>query len=105
MDRQELVEYILHQIDASDSMSGEYVLIHRNEAVRIIRELSGEQDIGKLRKKEDGRPMYYCVDCARSFRAEGREDPECFRKWHYHTWYALCPSCGREVSRNDRYWR
>jgi len=105
MGKQELINYLLEQIDASDSMSGEYVLIHRNEAVRLVRELSGEQDIKKITKNKDGRLLFYCTDCAKSFRADGREDPECYQKWQYHTWYAECPWCKREVSQNDRYWR
>ena len=38
-------------------------------------------------------------------RAEAREDKDCFERYHYHTWYADCPNCKKEVSQNDRYWR
>jgi DNA-directed RNA polymerase subunit RPC12/RpoP len=49
--------------------------------------------------------QFYCMDCGKSFLAVPREDRECFEKWQYHTWYAACPSCRREIVQTDRYWR
>ena len=49
--------------------------------------------------------LFYCPGCSRSFWAFGKEDLECFLRWHYHCWSAPCPSCGHETLQNDQYWR
>ena len=59
------------------------------------------------RKTAEGQEMlvFYCLNCTQSFRAQGREDPECLEKWHYHAWLAKCPRCGAEARQTDIYWR
>ena len=104
MTKDELTRYLLEMIETSDSMSGEYVIIGKKQAVEIARLLAGKEEL-EIPKDTDGKTLFFCADCARSFWAAAREDEDCFRKYKYHTWYASCPSCGREVSRNDRYWR
>jgi len=105
MEKEEMVSYILRQVETSDSVSGDYVIISREAALEIARLLSGKKEIKPAPKNADGQILFYCVDCSKSFRAVGREDRECFEKWKYHTWYADCPECGREASQTDRYWR
>ena len=105
MEKQKMIRYLQEQIGKSDAMSGEYVLIGRKEAEEIIRVLSGQPLYQAPLTENDGKAIFYCADCARSFRAVPEEDKTCFEKYGYHTWYAPCPLCKREVSRNDRYWR
>ena len=105
MERQELAEYLRRQIEASDAEGTETVQIRKQAAAELLRLLSGEQAAPLFPVGRDGETLFYCADCSRSFWAKAREDEECFRRWQYHTWYAQCPACGREVSRNDRYWR
>ena len=100
-----MISYLLEMIETSDSVSGDYVMIRKKEAAEIVRLLGGEKEIGGIPPHTDGKTLFYCADCAKSFRADAREDRACFEKWKYHTWYSNCPDCGREVSRNDRYWR
>ena len=92
-------------LTAVDSAEGGYVRIPRSDAVRIAELLAGVQFVSEAPRYQDGKIVFYCQDCARSFSADGREDRECFEKWHYHTWYASCPWCKREVSQSDGYWR
>ena len=105
MDKEALISYLLRQMETSDSVSGEYVIIGKKEAVEIVRQLAGGMEIRRPATGTEGKTLFYCADCEKSFWAVAREDPECFQKWHYHTWYADCPLCRREVSQNDRYWR
>jgi len=90
---------------AVDSTEGNYILIPKEDAVRIAELLVRVRFVGETPQRRDGEILFYCPACEKSFSAKGREDTECFEKWHYHTWYAPCPSCGREVSQNDGYWR
>ena len=72
----------------------------------LLKDQAGlKQDAEQPLRDRDGKILFYCADCGQSFRAEPREDPECFEKWHYHRWFAACPRCSREVMQNDRYWR
>ena len=105
MDKETMAGRLREMIETSDAMSGEYVILCREDAVEILRLLTGEGETLPPRILADGKRLFFCADCAKSFPAEGREDPECFGKWQYHTWYAACPRCGRQVSQNDRYWR
>ncbi len=97
-----LVSDLLKEVDSS---RGNYIQITKEDAVRIAELLARVQFVGEVPQKREGQILFYCPACERSFSAEGREDPECFKKWHYHTWYASCPRCKREVSQNDGYWR
>ena len=92
-------------LKAVDSAEGDDVRIPKSDAVRIAELLVGVQFVGETPTRRDGRIMFFCPTCARSFNADGREDRESFEKWHYRTWYANCPHCKREVSQNDGYWR
>ena len=100
-----IVDMLLGKLNEADAQGLEEVTIPKQLAVQIIRLLSGQKATGGEPQDADGKILFYCADCAGSFRAEGREDNECFRKYGYRTWYAPCPKCGREVSLNDRYWR
>jgi DNA-directed RNA polymerase subunit RPC12/RpoP len=96
----------LHQaIAAADLQNTDRVLITRKEAEEILRLLGGQCSPQWTPKGTDGKVQFYCVNCSKSFWSDSREDTECFEKWHYHTWYANCPTCKREVSQSDRYWR
>ena len=90
---------------AVDSTKGNTIQIPKEDAVRIAELLVRVQFVGDTPSRSGGRILFYCPSCERSFSAEGREDRECFEKWHYHTWYACCPRCRRQVSQNDGYWR
>ena len=92
-------------LKAVDTVQGEYIQLPKEDAVRIAELLVRVQFVGEVPKMQDGKILFFCAACGKSFRADGREDPECFGKWHYHTWYAACPWCRREVSQNDGYWR
>ena len=103
--KQQIIDTLLQKLNEADAKEKDQVIIPKQLAVQIIRLLSGQKETGKDPQDADGKIMFYCADCARSFRAEGREDKEHFRKYGYRTWYAPCPKCKREVSLNDRYWR
>lgn len=106
MERQELIGYLLEQIADSDAVNGDFVLIRKSVALELVRILSGQQEVRKpVAQGTEGKILFFCADCGKSFWADPREDPECYARWKYHTWYADCPACGREVSQNDRYWR
>ena len=90
---------------AVDTTKGSTIRLSKEDAVRIAELLVRVQFVGETPKRRDGEILFYCPACERSFSAKGREDTECFEKWHYHTWYAECPSCRRKVSQNDGYWR
>lgn len=99
---QSLVADLLKEVDSTE---GSYIRLSKEDAVRIAELLVRVQFVGEVPRKRDGEILFYCPACEQSFSAAGREDPECFEKWHYHTWYASCPRCRREVSQNDGYWR
>ena len=90
---------------AVDKTKGSDIRLSKEDAVRIAELLVRVQFVGETPSRSNGRILFYCPSCEKSFSAEGREDRECFEKWHYHTWYAPCPWCRREVSQNDGYWR
>lgn len=105
MTREEIIDSLLYQLEETDALNRDYVPIPKQAAVEIIRMLSGSKEISHSTQDEKGRTLFYCPDCGKSFRADAREDKECFERYHYHTWYADCPNCKKEVSQNDRYWR
>ena len=105
MKKQELVNRLLEQIERSDAENTNQIFITKEDAVQIVRFLEENKDYVRVSRGENGQTLFYCADCGRSFWANGREDPECFEKWKYHTWYANCPRCEREVAQTDRYWR
>ena len=105
MTKQEMINLLLGQIGKSDSVCGDQVILPKEAAVELVRMLSGQTEIRQIPNDTDGKILFYCIDCSKSFRAVGREDEKCFEKWHYHTWYANCPECGRNISQTDRYWR
>ena len=105
MEKQELITYLLRQIAQADAAGEDTVRIRKQAAAEIVRLLSGQAEALQPPMNRDGDILFFCADCGQSFWAKPREDRDCFDKWHYHTWYAKCPLCGREVSRNDRYWR
>ena len=105
MDREDLIGYLLEQIEYADAASADYVRIRKGAAEELVRILSGRTESREIPQDTEGKILFYCADCGRSFWANGREDPECFEKWKYHTWYANCPRCEREVAQTDRYWR
>ena len=90
---------------AVDSAEGSYIEISKNDAVRIAELLVKAQFVRKTAPRRNGEILFYCPACEKSFSAAGREDRESFEKWNYHTWYAVYPECGREVSQSDGYWR
>ena len=96
---------VANLLDAVDSTEGEYIRIPKTDAVRIAELLVNAQFVSEAPSYRDGEILFFCPKCEKSFAAEGREDKECFEKWHYHTWHADCPWCGREISQNDGYWR
>lgn len=99
---QKLVADLLKEVDTT---TGSTIQITKEDAVRIAELLVRVQFVGEVPIQRNGKTLFYCPDCEKSFSADGREDPECFEKWHYHTWYAQCPWCKREISQNDGYWR
>ena len=105
MTKEEMISKLLVQLDKSDAVYGDQVIIPREDVLRIIQLLSGQKEIKRKPVNTDGKKLFYCMDCSKSFWADPREDKECFEKWKYHTWYAKCPDCSREISVTDRYWR
>ena len=105
MDREDLIGYLLEQIEYADAASADYVRIRKGAAEELVRILSGRTEPREIPQDTEGKILFYCADCGKSFRAAAREDRERYAKWQYHTWYAVCPNCGREVCQNDRYWR
>lgn len=103
MTDKQIIDALLKQLNGNED--SEYVTIPKEIAVAVVRMLSGQKRIGDGLADAKGSVLFYCADCGKSFRADGREDEECFRKYQYHTWYASCPYCKREVTQNDRYWR
>lgn len=103
MTREQIIDALMKQLNEADRE--DRVIIPKQLAVQIVRFLSGQKGTGPDPEDTDGKALFYCANCARSFRADGREDRDCFVKYKYHTWYANCPYCGTEVSLNDRYWR
>ena len=105
-DRMKTAENLVADLlKAVDTTEGKYVQLAKEDAVRIAELLVRVQFVGEVPDKQKGRILFYCSSCEKSFSAAGREDAESFEKWHYHTWYATCPWCQREVSQNDGYWR
>ena len=92
-------------LKAVDTTKGKSIQLSKEDAVRIAELLVRVQFVGETPIRREGEILFYCPACEKSFSAEGREDRELFEKWHYHTWFASCPCCGREVSQNDGYWR
>ena len=90
---------------AVDKTQGSTIQLSKEDAVRIAELLVRVQFVGETPSYSNGRILFYCPSCEKSFSAEGREDRKSFEKWHYHTWYAPCPWCRHEVSQNDGYWR
>ena len=105
MTKQDLINSLLRQIEKSDLVSGDQVLIPRQEAIMIVKLLTGQEEVPKPSADPAGKRLFCCMDCCESFLAEGREDKEWFEKWHYHVWHADCPDCHREIAQTDRYWR
>ena len=105
MTTQDLIDLLLSKIEQADQQKSDAVTIKKYEAVELLSLLLSTMETGLPRTGEDGQMLFYCADCSQSFRAEPREDPECFARWQYRRWYADCPRCRREVSQNDRYWR
>lgn len=103
--RYSLIHALQQAIAISDLQNENYVLITKKEAEEILQVLGGHRNPQWVPKSEDGKVEFYCTNCGKSFWSESREDNECFEKWHYHTWYANCPTCNREISQTDRYWR
>ena len=102
---EDLIRILRQAIETAGLEGKDSVLISRDDAEAILRMLSGEEETPWTPVGKDGRVQFYCMDCGKSFLADPREDRECFEKWQYHTWYAACPSCRREIVQTDRYWR
>ena len=103
---EELVKRIAEGIRECDQMNGTHVYLAKSDAIQLIKILAGEKSNAILDGMgKDGRVQFYCAACGKSFQAEPREDPESLARWNYHTWYASCPWCRREVRQTDRYWR
>lgn len=98
-------ELVADLLKAVDSTEGDSVRIPKSDAVRIAELLVGVQFVGETPIYQNGKILFFCPACEKSFSAAGREDKQSFEKWHYRTWYANCPRCKREVSQNDGYWR
>ena len=105
MTKEELTGRLLLQLEKSDAVCGDQVLVPKEDVLEIIRLLTGQKEVKQIPKDTKGQTLFYCMDCSRSFWAKAREDKECFEKWKYHTWYANCPVCGTEIAQTDRYWR
>ena len=99
---QQLVANLLEEVE---STSGNIIKITKEDALRIAELLVNVQFVGEVPKKRNGKILFYCPVCEKSFTANGREDRESYAKWHYRTWYAKCPWCKQEISQNDGYWR
>ena len=98
-------ELVASLLNAVDTTEGDFIQIPKSDAVRISELLVNVQFVGETPVYQNGKILFFCPTCERSFTAEGREDKESFEKWHYHTWYAKCPRCRHEVTQNDGYWR
>ena len=105
MNKDQMISYLLDAIETSDSVSGDHILVRKKVAIELVQMLSGEKPVSRPAKNTDGKTLFYCADCGKSFWDDPQEDEACFAKYQYHTWYASCPFCKREVSQNDRYWR
>ncbi|MBQ6721411.1 MAG: hypothetical protein IJQ88_04525, partial [Clostridia bacterium] len=88
MTDKQIIDALLKQLNGNED--SEYVTIPKEIVVAVVRMLSGQKRIGDGLADAKGSVLFYCADCGKSFRADGREDEECFRKYRYHTWYASC---------------
>ncbi len=105
MTKQDLIDALFAGIEKSDAEKSDTVTISKGTASEILSMLIRIHDHVQSRIEKDGKVLFYCADCGKSFFADPREDPECFERWHYHRWYATCPQCHADVTQNDRYWR
>ena len=105
MANEDLIRRIVKGIEDCDSMNGTHIFLARSDAVQLIKVLSGGSIDYSQKRSKQGKVLFYCSNCGRSFRADPREDQECLKKWNYHTWYADCPLCKKEVRQTDMYWR
>ena len=105
MANEELLSRLIRAVEECDAEKGTQVRLSRADAVRIVSALSGGETDLPEEEEQEGKVQFYCLYCGKSFRTEAREDPECLRKWNYHTWYADCPWCGKEARQTDMYWR
>ena len=90
MTDKQIIDALLKQLNGNED--SEYVTIPKEIVVAVVRMLSGQKRIGDGLADAKGSVLFYCADCGK-------------RKYRYHTWYASCPYCKREVTQNDRYWR
>ena len=103
---EELIKRIADGIRDCEAMKGTHVYLEKSDAVQLVKILAGEESRQILDSlSKNARIQFYCASCGKSFYADPREDQESFTRWHYHTWYAKCPWCRREVRQTDRYWR
>ena len=105
MAHEELISALIQGIRECDSMNGSYIYVSRNDAVQLVRILTGDMAEETLKRMGTGQKQFYCPDCSESFWEDPTEDEECFQRWHYHIWYGECPRCGKQIVQNDRYWR
>lgn len=105
MKNTELVDSLITGIQEADSMNSDYIFLRKYDAMKLLEILTGQHAEAVLGKGKEGKKLFFCSDCGKSFWEVPREDETCFAKYRYHTWYANCPLCRREVSQNDRYWR
>ena len=103
--RYSMINALQQAIETSNLQNDDYVHITRKEAEEILQLLGGRTNPPWTPKDADGKVQFYCANCSSSFWSDAREDEEWYKKWHYHTWYANCPTCKQEVSQTDMYWR
>lgn len=63
-------------LDAVDSTEGEYIRIPKTDAVRIAELLVKAQFVAEAPSLSNGKILFFCPTCEKSFSAEGREDKE-----------------------------
>ena len=105
MTKKDMIDALLAGIEKANAEKSRTVPISIGTASEILALLVSIREEETQRVQDDGKVLFYCADCGQSFWADPREDKECFERWHYHRWFADCPKCHTEVSRNDRYWR
>ena len=71
-----LVNVLLQAISDSDLQQKDYVVISKKEAEDIVRALGGQPGQRWNPTDQDGKVLFYCSNCSKSFWADSQEDPE-----------------------------
>ena len=73
MAHEELISALIQGIRDCDSMNGSYIYVSRNDAVQLVRILTGDMAEETLKRMGTGQKQFYCPDCSESFWAPAKD--------------------------------